>query len=141
MTSLQWRQPTSAEETRTGPASASKSRKRTWRIEATSRTKNGSYLGRRQIAEARIGALDRRLLDDAVGRAAARLAVAHVARTDAVLALVETVGPAPIGAKPPPSLACNQRPPPRHGSRAFTEFYWLFLVCVEFYCDRVGFYL
>ena len=141
MTSLQWRQPTSAEETRTGPASASKSRRRTWRIEETSRTKNGSYLGRRQIAEARIGALDRRLLDDAVGRAAARLAVAHVARTDAVLALVETVGPAPIGAKPPPSLACNQRPPPRHGSRAFTEFYWLFLVCVEFYCDRVGFYL
>ena len=55
----------------------------------------GSYLGRRQVAQARVRALDGRLLDDAGAETARpRLPVAHVARADAVLALVEAVGPA-----------------------------------------------
>ena len=50
-----------------------------------------SYLWRCQVAEARVGALDRILLDDAEARA--RFAVAQVARAHAVLSVVEAVGP------------------------------------------------
>lgn len=71
-----------------------------WSCRTTDNTRNGeqrgwSYLGRSQVAEARVRALDGRLLDDARAEAARpRLPVAHVARADAVLALVEAVRPA-----------------------------------------------
>ena len=54
-----------------------------------------SYLGGRQVAKARIGALDGRLLDDDICAQSARtgFAIAQVTRSDAVLSLVETVGP------------------------------------------------
>ena len=49
-----------------------------------------SYLRRCQVAETRVGALHRRLLDHA--ETGARFAVAHITRTDAVLPVVEAVG-------------------------------------------------